>query len=106
MVLIQIIAMAGVVFLSRYLFLEPKLPLRLGPHLHRFLSYSGPAILTVIWAPIVFMPEQSLWIHWHNPYLWGALTAGVISWKTQNVLLTTVLSMMVFLVLHLVVFPA
>ncbi|MDW6005066.1 AzlD domain-containing protein [Vibrio mangrovi] len=104
MILIQIVVMALVVFLSRYLFLEPRVPLRLGPRLHRLLSYSGPAVLTVIWAPIVFMPNQSLWIDWQNPYIWAALLAGMIAWKTRNVLLTTVLSMMVFLLLHLVVF--
>lgn len=62
MIMLSIFAMTALVFLSRYLFLEPKLPLRLSPTLQRLLSYSGPAVLTAIWAPIVFMPEKTLWL--------------------------------------------
>jgi branched-subunit amino acid transport protein len=102
MMILQIIALTGIVFLSRYLFLEPRVPLHLGPRFQRFLRYASPAVLTVIWAPIVFLPHRSLWIDGHNPYLWSALLAGVIAWKTRNVLLTTVISMSVFVVLNLV----
>ncbi|NVJ55349.1 MAG: AzlD domain-containing protein [Vibrionaceae bacterium] len=101
MILLSILAMTLLVFVSRYLFLEPKLPLRLNPQAQRLLSYSSPAVLTAIWAPIVFMPEQELWVTPDNPYLIGALVAAVMAWKTKNVLLTTFVSMAVFLVLKL-----
>ncbi|CAH8194503.1 MULTISPECIES: AzlD domain-containing protein [Vibrio] len=104
MIMLSILAMTALVFTSRYLFLEPKLPLRLSPAIQRLLSYSSPAVLTAIWAPIVFMPETDLWINAHNPYLWAAALAGLIAWKTKNVLLTTVASMVVFLVLNLIIF--
>jgi len=103
MILLSILAMTGLVFLSRYLFLEPKLPLRLSPAVQRLLSYSSPAVLTAIWAPIVFTHDSSLNISTSNPYLWAAALAGAIAWKSKNVLLTTVISMGVFLVLNLVV---
>ncbi|KOO08951.1 AzlD domain-containing protein [Vibrio hepatarius] len=101
MILLSIFAMTLLVFVSRYLFLEPRLPLRLNPQAQRLLSYSSPAVLTAIWAPIVFMPEQELWVTPDNPYLIGALVAAVMAWKTKNVLLTTFVSMAVFLVLKL-----
>jgi len=104
MIMLSIFAMTALVFLSRYLFLEPKLPLRLNPALQRLLSYSGPAVLTAIWAPIVFMPEKNLWLEWNNPYLLAALLAGLLAWVSKNVLLTTVVSMGSFLLLKLVVF--
>lgn len=104
MIMLSILAMTVLVFVSRYLFLEPKLPLRLSPRLQRLLSYSGPAVLTAIWAPIVFTHEQTLWLSNQNPYLWAALLAAILAWKSKNVLLTTVLSMSVFLLLNLVVF--
>ncbi|MCW8332403.1 AzlD domain-containing protein [Vibrio paucivorans] len=104
MVMISILAMTGLVFMSRYLFLEPKLPLRLNPQAQRLLSYSSPAVLTAIWAPIVFMPDNQLDLSVSNPFLWAALLAGLIAWKTKNVLLTTISSMVVFLILKLVVF--
>lgn len=105
MIMLSILAMTALVFLSRYLFLEPQLPIRLNPQMQRLLSYSSPAVLTAIWAPIVFMPEEGkLWLSVNNPYIWGALIAGLLAWKTRNVLLTTVISMAVFLALHLWVF--
>ncbi|MGF1909920.1 AzlD domain-containing protein [Vibrio kasasachensis] len=104
MIMLSILAMAGLVFFSRYVFLEPKLPLRLAPQLQSMLGYSGPAVLTAILAPIVFAPEGELWIALDNPYLICAVLASAIIYKTGNVLLTTVFSMLVFLVLNNLVF--
>jgi branched-subunit amino acid transport protein len=101
MVILSILAMTALVFLSRYLFLEPKLPLKLNPQAQRLLSYSSPAVLTAIWAPIVFMPEKELWIAPNNPYLISAIIAALIAWKTKNVLMTTIVSMLIFLCLKL-----
>lgn len=104
MIFLQIYLMAALVFVSRYLFLEPRLPIKLSPNIQKFLNYSSPAVLSAIWAPIVFSPSGELWISIDNPYLWSALVAACIAWITKNVLLTTVLSMTVFLILNLVVF--
>ncbi len=104
MTFVQICLMAALVFVSRYLFLEPRLPIKLSPNIQKFLSYSSPAVLSAIWAPIVFSPSGELWISTHNPYLWSALVAACIAWITKNVLLTTILSMAVFLILNLVIF--
>lgn len=101
MVMLSILAMTLLVFASRYLFLEPKLPLKLNPQAQRLLSYSSPAVLTAIWAPVVFLPEQELWIATENPYLIAAVVAAIIAWKTGNVLLTTIVSMLIFLALKL-----
>ena len=101
MILLSIFAMTLLVFVSRYLFLEPRLPLRLNPQAQRLLSYSSPAVLTAIWAPIVFMPDKQLWLTPSNPYLIGAIVAAFTAWKTKNVLLTTFISMAIFLVLKL-----
>ncbi|PJC86770.1 branched-chain amino acid ABC transporter [Vibrio sp. HA2012] len=104
MIMFYILAMTGVVFLSRYLFLEPRLPLKLNAKAQHLLSFSSPAVLTAIWGPIVFLPEGKLGISPDNPYLLAAILAALIAWKTKNVLLTTVVSMGLFLVLKLAVF--
>lgn len=104
MILLSIVAMAGLVFFSRYLFLEPKLPLKLNATAQRLLSYSSPAILTAIWGPIVFIQDDKLDISSNNPYLIAAIFAALIVWKTNNVLWTTIISMALFLLLKLVVF--
>ncbi|MGX9417515.1 AzlD domain-containing protein [Vibrio sp. RC27] len=102
--MLSILAMTAIVFLSRYLFLEPKVPLKLSYHAQRVLSYTGPVVLTALWAPIVFLPDGDLRLTLNNPYLIGALLTAFIMWKTKNVLLTIVLSMIVFLFLKLSVF--
>ena len=96
MIWLIIIGMASVVFFSRYVFLEPKLPLSLSKNTQRFLSYSAPAVLTAILGPIVFVRENGLNITFDNNYLIGAVVACVIAYFTRNTLLTALISMAVF----------
>ncbi|MGY5452785.1 AzlD domain-containing protein [Agarivorans sp. MS3-6] len=96
MIWLSIFAMAAIVFASRYLFLEPKIPLRLSKTALQFLSYSAPAVLTAIFAPIVFVREGELAVGLTNPYLLAAILATVLAVFTRNALITTVLSMAVF----------
>lgn len=100
MTMFYILAMSAVVFLSRYLFLSPNLPLRLNGNMQRLLSYSSPAVLTAIWAPIVFIHDDELAISYHNPYLISAVIAAAIAWKTKNVIATTLISMGCFFALN------
>ncbi|MCR9771029.1 AzlD domain-containing protein [Vibrio harveyi] len=101
MIFLSILAMTTLVFTSRYLFLEPKLPLKLGVRTQKILSYASHAVLTAIWAPIVFMPEGELSVTWQNPFLLAALLAAAIAYLTKNVLLTTIVSMVAFLLLRI-----
>ena len=100
MIWLTIITMAALVFGSRYLFLEPKLPLRLCKNTLVFLSYSAPAVLTAIFEPIVFVREGQLDLSVDNSYLICALVAALLSYTTRNVLLTTVVSMGLFFTIH------
>ncbi len=105
MITLTILLMALIVFITRYLFLEPRLPIRLNAKAKRLLNYSGPAVLTALWAPIVFLPQNRLNIGLHNPYFIAALLAAILAWKSKNILLTTVVSMLVFLLLNTGVIP-
>lgn len=100
MIWITILAMAALVFSSRYLFLEPRLPIRLSKNTLTFLSYSAPAVLTAIFAPIVFIREGSLMVSLDNSYLICAVLATILAYTTRNVLLTTMLSMGLFFIIH------
>jgi branched-subunit amino acid transport protein len=97
---LTLLLMALLVFASRYVFLEPGLPLRLGPRVLHFLHYTSAAVLTAIWAPIVFQRDGQLNLDITNPYLIAALFAAVLAVTTRNVLLTTVLSMALFFVIR------
>ncbi|MDV6249786.1 AzlD domain-containing protein [Vibrio sp. EA2] len=101
MIMLSILLMTALVFTSRYLFLEPKLPIRLGVRTQKVLSYASPAVLTAIWAPIVFIPEGELGLNLQNPFLLAATIAALIAYLTKNVLMTTIVSMAAFLLLRL-----
>lgn len=103
MTILIIILLSAIVFASRYLFLEPAIPLKLNEKMRVLLSYSMPAVLTAIWVPIVFLPEGELAVTWHNPYLVAATLAFVLARYTANVLLTTIASMAVFVALNVFV---
>ncbi|MBR9875659.1 AzlD domain-containing protein [Vibrio sp. J1-1] len=100
MIMLSILLMTALVFTSRYLFLEPKLPIRLGVRTQKVLSYASPAVLTAIWAPIVFIPEGELGLSLQNPFLLAAIIAVLIAYLTKNVLMTTIVSMVAFLLLR------
>lgn len=97
---LTLLLMAALVFISRYLFLEPRLPIRLGPRILHFLHYTSPAVLTAIWAPIVFHRDGKLLLNWDNPYLVAAIVAAILAISTRNVLMTTVLSMSLFFMIR------
>ena len=60
MTVLTILLLACITFGTRYLFLEGRLPVRLGSNIKQFLSYSGPAVLTAITMPILFVHKQQL----------------------------------------------
>lgn len=104
MIFALIVLLTSIVFASRYLFLDPKVPLRLSSGAQRFLSYASPAVLTAIWGPIVFMPHGELLFEDNLPYLIGAVFAIVLARLTSNVLLTTIVSIVLFLMVKLYLF--
>ncbi|WP_434361903.1 AzlD domain-containing protein [Parasalinivibrio latis] len=100
MIWLTIFVMTAIIFTSRYVFLEPRLPIRLSARARSLLSFSGPAVMTALWAPIVFIQDGELALSTDNPYLLSALVAGSLAWFTRNVLLTVIISFVVFFVLR------
>lgn len=97
---VLLILMAVIVFVSRYLFLEPKLPLKLNDEVLRFLSYSAPAVLAAVIGPLVLLDNGELNLDPANPYLLGAISAVLLMLITKNTLLTAVASMALFFVIN------
>ena len=100
---LTLLLMAVITFTSRYIFLEPRIPIRLNVATQRFLSFSSPAVLTAIAAPIVFAREQQPQFSGDNIYLWAGLVAVVTAYYSRNTLLTAGISMAVFFTLKSVV---
>ena len=95
-----IFAMGLVVFLNRYAFLEPRLPLRLSSNARQFLGFAVPGMLTAICGPIIFLPGHQLDLSVTNPYLLGSLVAIALVLLTRSVLLSMLVSMLIFYILR------
>lgn len=101
MTLLTILLLACITFCTRYLFLHPKLPLRIGAKTTHFLSFSAPAVLTAIWVPIIFIKDNSFNGSITNPYLLAATVAIFTSYKSQNIYLTLATSISIFIALKI-----
>jgi len=100
MILATLLGMAALVFFNRYVFLEPRLPLRLGRNLRTFLEFAVPGMLTAICGPILLSGDKSLAATLVDPYLLAGLAAvGLMLW-TRRVLTTVLLSMGIFYLLR------
>ncbi|AIZ32814.1 AzlD domain-containing protein [Pseudomonas sp. K1(2024)] len=100
MIWLLIVAMGLLVFLNRYVFLEPRLPLRLSSNVRQFLGFAVPGMLTAICGPIIFLPGHQLDLDPLNPYLLGALVAIALVLLTRSVLLSMLASMLLFILLR------
>ncbi len=93
--------MALVTFLVRYpvLVLVSKIPM--PDRVFRALRYVPPAVLAAIIVPSLVMPDgKTLDLAPTNAYLVAGILAGLIAWRTKNLLLTIVIGMMLFLLLR------
>jgi branched-subunit amino acid transport protein len=89
-----IAGMALVTFAVRYpvLALLGKIPL--PEPVFRALKYVPPAVLAAIVLPAILMPNGEIDIRLSNSYLIAGIFAGIVAWRTKNLLLTIVLGML------------
>lgn len=96
MIWIIIAGMTLILFFNRYLFLEPRLPIRLSRGVREFLGFAVPGMLTAICGPIIFVKNHEVDLSLGNPYLLAGLCAiGLMLWS-RNVLLSVALSVGLF----------
>ena len=88
--------MALIVFVSRYVFLEPKVKLTMTPKLRHFLSFTAPAVLTAIWAPIVFLDQGEFRVNYLDPIVVAAIVTTVVAIKTKHALAAVAVGMVCF----------
>tara|TARA_R110000737_G_scaffold132041_3_gene163721 strand:- start:11672 stop:11989 length:318 start_codon:yes stop_codon:yes gene_type:complete len=96
MTLLTILLMAIITFSTRYLFIHPRLPVRLGAKMAKLLSFSAPAVLTAIWVPIIFIQQGQLNVSLHNPYLIAATFALITAAKSKSIYLTMIVGLIAF----------
>ena len=91
-----LIALASIVFINRYMLLEPNLPLRLPKWFQQSLQYSAPCLLTAIATPIVFMDGQAFRETLLNPYFLATIITVLIAYFIKHTLWTILLSLSCF----------
>ncbi|MBF0302324.1 MAG: AzlD domain-containing protein [Desulfamplus sp.] len=90
--------MAAVTFGIRYIMLPISGRFNFSPMFERALKYVPPAVLSAIIVPSVLMPDgDTLNLNLDNPYIIGAVAACIVGWFYKNLLLTIVVSMLIFL---------
>lgn len=94
-----LLLLALIVFVNRYVFLEPSVPVKLPAIFNEALTYSAPCLLTAICGPII-MGSTGVAGLWHNPYVYGALVSILLAYKIRQMVLSVVLSLMSFYVIY------
>ena len=97
---ITLLCVAVLVFASRFLLMEPWLPLKLSDNVQQILRFSAPAVLTAIAAPIVFIRDEQISLDMDNHYLVASVVVVVVAIVTRSTMLTVVSGMTCFLFLR------
>ncbi len=63
----------------------------------RALNYVPPVVLTAIIVPAVLFKQDRLLVGPANDYLVAAIVAGLVAWRSKNLLLTIVTGMLALL---------
>lgn len=99
-----VLGMMAVTFAVRYPVLALVSRLTLPPSVLNAMRYIPPAVLAAIIAPALLMPDgERITLSYTNSYLVAGLCAGLIAWRTRNLLLTIVLGMVIFLAWRLLI---
>lgn len=99
--IVLIIGMMSVTFGVRYSVLAMSGRIRMSPRMEQALRFVPVAVLTALCTPILFKPEGSWLLSMDNSHLVAGVVAIMIAALSRHLLLTIVLGMGLFLVLHL-----
>ncbi len=107
MIWFTILGMSIITFFNRFIFLAKGVKYKVGERQKRFLGFSGLAVLTAIWTPIVFQVSyaEHVQISAGTDYLLAACVAGALSLSKVSSLYVVVLSTSLFFVLRSFVLP-
>ena len=95
--LMLIVGMAVVTFAVRYPVLALVSRMPVPPAALKAMRFIPPAVLTAIIVPAILMPDgTSVALNFHNSYLIASIVAGLVAWRSQNLLLTIVIGMLTF----------
>ena len=91
-----LLLLACIVFFNRYIFLEPRFPIKIPDWFERALHYSAPCILSSICIPIILIDGESFRNSMLNPYFIATLLTIVAAYLIRHTLLTILMSLSSF----------
>ena len=91
-----ILGMFVATFVVRASFIVFGQKLRFPPAVVQALGHGPVAVLTAIVAPEAIAPGGHVDLSLSNPYLIGTLVAGLVAWKSRNILAAVLVSFLVF----------
>jgi branched-subunit amino acid transport protein len=97
-----IFGMMTVTFGVRYPVLALVGRIQLPDPIFQALRYVPPAVLTAIIIPELLLPGGELKLQFNNAPLFAGLVAGIVAWRSKNLLLTIVLGMGAFFIYRLI----
>lgn len=96
-----IILAAGLItYLIRLSFIIALERLRLPEWFSRSLRYVPPAVLSAILVPGLADWNGKITLSWHNPQILAGIIAGLVAWRTRNVVFTLAAGLACFLLLN------
>ena len=99
--ILLILGMMSVTFGVRYSVLALSGRMQFSKQVEQALSFVPVAVLTALCVPILFKPEGSWLLSFNNSHLVAGVVSIVIAAVSRHLLLTIILGMGLFLVLHL-----
>lgn len=92
-ILVLIAGMTAIAFATRFTMIAILGKVDLPAWLERSLRFVVPAVLTAVVAPAVLVRSGALAVGPANARLISALVAGVVAWRTRNMLWTIIAGM-------------
>lgn len=91
--IVMIIGMMLVTFLPRWGVLALLGRVEMPKPIFRALKFVPPAVLSAIILPNMLLKDGNIFIAPQNSFLAAGVIAGVVAWRTRNLLLTIVIGM-------------
>jgi branched-subunit amino acid transport protein len=91
--LVMIVGMMLVTFLPRWGTLALLGRVEMPKPLFRALKFVPPVVLSAIILPSMLLKDGNIFIAPQNSFLASGIIAGLVAWRTRNLLLTIVIGM-------------
>ena len=88
-----LLVMSLIIFINRYVFLEPRVQVKFPQIFEEMLKYSAPCLLTAICVPLIFFDGENLRNLPFNAYFLTAVLCIVLAKCWSKILVSLIMSL-------------